>query len=746
MNEIDPPPKDPDPDKPEPDKPDSDKRGSDEPRLEAEKGESSRQDEQLAQEIRERLLRLEGLSRLYPESVGAAAFGDGTAIKNQFNVPQGGRIYHADGDITFGPTAQEQRPEPIPLTEDELARLDPEYLVVTDTLTTLVEAMRPGRVYGLAGPPGSGRTTLARAALARFGTRPQVVTLPGGTDPRRLRLADAKAETGYLIDAGDADWTRSKNQAVFQHLTHLATQAKCVFVVLLDERAHLTPVQRSTYVVSHLAPHAIRVFERCLAYGLRDQGRFEADRQARRLAEHQRIREELDSDTRPREAYALAMSVLKRLRQGRDLDEVINEVCDERPFRLRERAQSLLAPGGPAVSADKDLWSQARESIYRRSFLLALAVLDGKSMVTITAAALRLAKKVDAERESPASAETTWSAFDETLSGWLEYAHAEDDHVKDDHQDEGAERRIRLRVPALVPVILDVAWHNHPTVRGPLIDWLSDLTQDDDTQVRIAAAQAIGKLAGYDYTAIDEEFIQPWARAYRVAGHRLAAWALETAALEARSAAPRVRKRLRTWARGTLPQRSVAVRAYATSLGLMDIGDTLSGLRGIAGTAHADLRTQAARAMAELALSGVHREIVRELADWTRAGNTGLRVAAVEAMLRLAVATLDHEPDRPLLLGMLVEGEARVRAEIAQLWRNALADQRGRAWPSFGMWARHADTDPELIPLLGDLVAGLGADPRLRRALRFYLSWWRDRVISAATANTFLAYLDRRSP
>ncbi|MEO3859071.1 hypothetical protein [Acrocarpospora sp. B8E8] len=724
MNEIDPPPKEPDSDEP--------------PRLQAEKGEPARPHEQLAEEIRERLLRLEGLSRLYPESVGAAAFGDGTAIKNQFNMPQGGRIYHADGDITIGSPGHEQRPEPIPLTEDELARLDPEYLVVTETLTTLAEAMQPGRVHGLAGPLGSGRTTLALAALARFGTRPRVVTLPGVTDPRRLRLADVKAETGYLIDASDADWTRSKNQAVFQHLTHLATQAKSAFVVLLSERAHLTPVQRSTYVVSHVPPHAIRVFERCLAYGLRDQSRFEADRQARRLAEHQRIREELDSDTRPREAYALAMSVLNRLRQGRDLDEVINEVCDERPSRLRERAQSLLAPG-PAASA-----TQAKESIYRRSFVLALAVLDGKSMVTITSATLRLAEKVDVERDGP-FVESTWSPFDETLSGWLEYAHAEDDH-----QDEGTERRIRLRVPALIPMILDVAWHNHPTLREPLTDWLSDLTEDEDTQVRIAAAQAIGKLAGYDYTAIDEEFIQPWVRAYRVAGHRLAAWALEAAAQEARFA-PRVRKRLQAWARGTLPQRSVAVRAYATSLGLLDIGDTLSGLRGIAATARADLRTEAARAMAELSLGGAHREIVRELADWARAGNTGLRTAAVEAMLRLAVATRDHEPHRPLLLGMLVEGEAveggaRVRAEIMQLWRNALADQGGRAWPAFGAWARHADTDPGLAPLLGDFVAGLGADPRLRRALRFYLSWWRDRVISTATANTFLAYLDRRSP
>ncbi|GAA0398036.1 hypothetical protein Acor_34900 [Acrocarpospora corrugata] len=703
-------------------------------RLEAEDDEIAQPDDQLALENRERMLRQEGLSRLYPASIGAAAFGDGTAIKTQLNGPGNGRIYHADGDIHFGGPPDE-RPAPIPLNQDELTRLTRRYIVSTEALSTLLDATRPGRVQALIGPPGTGRTTVALAALTRFGTDAQVAILDGA-DPRRLRPSDLKPMTGYLLNPGDADWTRGKTQVVFQHLVHLATQTNSTFVVLLDERALLTPGQRTQFAI-HVPPPAPHVFERCLAFGLRDRGIELAETQARHWAGHVRMREELNTVTRPSDAQALAALILSRVRHGRAPDEVIAEVCAERPWRLRGQAEKLLAPD-QGTNAPGTPWEAAKEAkarLYRLSFLLALAVLDGKPMVTITTAALALADDVEAVRDGSDAPQSTWSAFDETLTGWLDYAEAENDHQRD-----GTERRIRMRVPALIPMLLDVAWHNHPTLRTPLTTWLERLTQDRNPEIRMAAAQAIGKLATYDYSAIESHFFRPWVSSYRIGAHRLAAWALETAAQEPRCT-ERVRMLLNAWARGTLAQRSVAVRAYATSLGLRYVGDTLIGLRRIAPSTRADLRAEVARAMAELSRGGLHREIVGELAQWARSENDGVRTVAVEAMRRLAVIAPDREPDQLLLLGMLAAGDRAVRTQIIDLWRNALADKKGRAWSALARWVRQVELEPSLVAPVGHLLNRLGSEPWLRERLFFYLKWWRSQAGSTQTFDNLLAYL-----
>ncbi|WP_214105775.1 hypothetical protein [Acrocarpospora catenulata] len=309
-------------------------------------------------------------------------------------------------------------------------------------MPALVQALAPGRVLTLVGSSGTGRTTLAGAALARFHheRRARIAVFPRGIDPRRLRRTDLTDRSGYLIDAGDADWTRTVNEPVFRYLRHLAARSRCAFIVLMNERAHLTEVQRTSNVFTHVPPPAIQVSERCLAFGLRDQGSETADKDAGRLAQHERIREELANGTRPAEAHALAASILWRHRQGGALDEVVTEVCDERPERLRERARELLARRDEPDGRDrthrqgKEPWIEdkaARESLHRRSFLLALAVLDGKPMVTVTSAALKLVEEVDAVRDDSTTPESTWSAFDESLAGWLTYAQAEDENHGD---------------------------------------------------------------------------------------------------------------------------------------------------------------------------------------------------------------------------------------------------------------------------------------------------------------------------
>jgi hypothetical protein len=244
------------------------------------------------------------------------------------------------------------------------------------------------------------------------------------------------------------------------------------------------------------------VFERCLCYWLRELGVADPARRAREVAADPVFHEEFGENGRPREASRLAVDVATCLAEDREYTEVLAE----RPQRMSQEARSLLSEEGKGRK-------------YERCFLLAVSVLSGQPMVTVTSAALRLAERVDAAKTTPPERDSQWSAFDETLGDWLRYAEA-DDAAGDDP----ARRPVRLRRAALGAAVLEVAWHNHPTLHGPLTSWLHRLTEDPDEaeEVRMAAAQAVGKLAMYDFAEIEREFVRAWVESTSVRSHWLA--------------------------------------------------------------------------------------------------------------------------------------------------------------------------------------------------------------------------------
>ncbi|GAA5068542.1 hypothetical protein HNP84_008398 [Thermocatellispora tengchongensis] len=369
------------------------------------------------------------------------------------------------------------------------------------------------------------------------------------------------------------------------------------------------------------------------------------------------------------------------------------------------------------------------------SFLLAASVLNGASMVKMTSAALDLAGRID----STSPPDVAWSAFDETLQQWLQYA----DAVAGVEAVPEGRRRIGLRVPAMSPAILYTAWHNHPALRGPMTAWLHDLAGDPEPEVQISLAQAIGKLATYDFAEIDAEFIRKWATSRRVTWHRMAAWALEAAAQDPRFTES-IRRRLVAWSESTLSRRSVAVHAYGTSLGRVFLHDGLAGLRRIAADPRPGLRDHVARSTVEHFLGGRRTEIVTELGLWARSGVTALHDVAARCLVRLApIPAAGPDAPRPALLTMCADHEA----DIAGLWRAALLDDRtsGMALEILLGWVRHAEDAPGTADVLSRLVARLGAEEPPHHTLRFHLTLWRHRgEISGRLCTTLLAHLARK--
>ncbi|GLX93934.1 hypothetical protein [Herbidospora sp. NBRC 101105] len=515
---------------------------------------------------REREQHRENLNRLH---------GDRDHIGTNFSMPgPGARVYSAD-NITFFGAGPEERPQTILLSPEELDRLV--YVATCDTLHALDAALVPGAVLGTFGPSGTGRRTVALAGLARFALRQaggaKVAHLMAADNPRRLRADDLTPGTAYLLDAGAAEWTRTHNEAVFRHLVWLAEQTKAAMVVVLNERSVLSSEQRARYIHAHVAPPAFDVFERCLAYGLR---KVPADlaQVAYGLAADPRVREELATAARPGDGAALAHALVRRLRDGGDPAEVLDEVLNLQPQRLREQAAELL--GGTMAEKESEPAHQHRRTVYQRSFLLSLAVLDGRPQTVVDAVAVRLAEKIGVPEPERLPEGDLWSAFDQSAPDWLKYARAEIVYGSGPW-----DRLVRFRDARLGPKILESAWLDHPVLRGPFLDLLEGLCEDADFDVRMASAQAVGKLATYDFAAVDDRFLGPWVRSDRVRTHWAAAWALESAAFEP-FFTEEVRRRLLRWTRESLGRRSVAVRAFGSTLGLWYIDDALLGLRRIA--------------------------------------------------------------------------------------------------------------------------------------------------------------------
>ncbi|MFC6080420.1 hypothetical protein [Sphaerisporangium aureirubrum] len=685
--------------------------------------ESLRPEEHIAHERRERARREENRRRLLSDV-------DDALLGGHFNVSGHGRLYQAGRDVHYNHYDGREYPEATPLTEHHLRQLAPAHVVETDGYRRLTAHVAAGRVCLLRGSPGTGRWTAAVAGLAHAGARgaidPRPATFPPGTAPHRLRVAALRDRTGYLVDATAAEWIRTGCAAGLRHLAHLATQANCAFVVVTDAATRVGAENSQTLVVSHRAPPVLDVFERCLCYWLHELGVADSAGRARVIAADSVVREELGELGRPREAGRLAGDIAACLAEGREYTEVLAE----RPQRVRQEAKSLLSEEGKGRK-------------YERCFLLAVSVLSGQPMVTVTSAALRLAELVDAAKTTPPERDSQWSAFDETLGDWLGYAEA-DDNTGDDP----ARRPIRLRRATLGAAVLEVAWHNHPTLHGPLTSWLHRLTEDPEEaeEVRMAAAQAVGKLAMYDFAEIEREFVRAWVESASVRSHWLAAWALDTAAGN-RAVATKVGALLRTWTgpSGTVRQHSAAVRAYSTTLGGMFPRDALRAVRVVTAS-RSRLHFEAARVLEELFRSGLRDEVVDEMDRWLPGGGQEHEVTAALALMLIAMVPEHPEGDRPALLAMFADAEADRRHQIGQLWRNALTCSEGvsrLAWDVLRLWVEHADREPAAsLGPVGGLVEEL-SEP-VGRALCFHLQWWRGDPVSPGTVSTLLSVLTTR--
>jgi hypothetical protein len=590
-----------------------------------------------------------------------------------------GNIWFAQGDIHV----DQGRPQPTAtiheLTVNEIEDLR-RTLVSTRSQAEIRRLLDSERLVLLSGAAETGKATTALAALLDWGSRVSWI-MPHGASTPNPRDWKVESGHGYLLDLVD---TPDAVDRVTTNLKRAGVNADCRMIVLVPEhiKSSVAPV------IEHDPPPNSRIFAKHLS----------VQAQSARLVpeDQQLLNEELRALSAPWQVVELARQVAATVESGTSIEVMLNR----RFTRMRTKVGEDL---------------EKRRPILGRCFMTSIAVLHGLPEAEISAAALALAERLDEKwrRDHSPRPVQLW----EKLPLWLSYVDAEATPAGP-----GGGRSIRLRRPKLAAVMLRVIWEDQPTIRDSLVDWLLWLGNEGSSHTRIKVGHAVGKLATFDFALVNERFLEAWSQSRRSRDHQLAALALEAAA-EDPSMTRRVHLHLRSMIQGNDAKKAIAIRAYASSVGLAAPDQALAAFRNLVLTRGIKFHQDVAQSIAYLYRVDTAHTIMNHLADWVRDGGPAGHRSAALAFGRLAALPVST-PERPHL------SRLDPHPSLVTLWRNALShEEDGRlvvpeSWDLLlSEWLRHYDERPTVREIT-DQIFSLTDRRNAKRAL-LYLRLWR---------------------
>ncbi|GGK79790.1 hypothetical protein Sme01_46050 [Sphaerisporangium melleum] len=655
---------------------------------------------------------------------GLRARDDATHVSGEHaHVFQAGHLSYFGGEVRA-------RPRHGPLPSAFITRLKETY-AETPSAELLLEALGHSPVQCYVGAPNQGRTTAAIATA--------IVHLESSGRSTAGNLRILASERGLsAIDAGTVPKgcalilflgpdEPAPDLAWFAPIAADLRTLKSILIIVTANEPGGSGSMKDDWVVAHRPPTPKAVFGRHLAAGLRPH-------RAREILSLPAVEREVLRCVSPRQAAALAAQVLTAVRNDVPDDELV----------------SLLDPTEHLRQADAELNGG---DLWRKSFLICATVLHRQPAGTVAREAARFAALHVTDAGDGDLRQSEW--FTGPMSTWsrcVEFA--------DDTSGNGAGRSVRLTHESLETRILEMVWQDHLGERDTLMRWLGELGHHPRAPVRVKAAHAAAKLACYDFDVIIRELIQPWAADGGYRPRQTAAWALEW--LGESGVAKRTRGLVGRWAReGRVQTRATAIAAYGTLLGAQDPDEALRAMREVAGgrSRRGDGRRDPAIDRAERELSGIvqqallnvfrdgdEEKTVQELAEWTRLPHRRWRQAAARCLLRLA-SYRGRDSGWPRLAELAAD-QPRVRHDLTRLWCNALSPDQSneKAWDALRQWLLLAGSGkaaaqptviaPGLDVVVKTLLAGIAADPAIRRSLDFHLRLWRFRDDRRQAADT----------
>jgi hypothetical protein len=562
----------------------------------------------------------------------------------------------------------------------------------------------------------SGRSTTALKLLAEF-TPGKVRRLAVESGIDESTCAQIDEGHGYLAELGPAD--APADEAALDRLATRLAEQKAYCVVILP--AGDSGPSLGVYLHDHIAPPRRAVFE-CRVEAALAEPAFAEPSNRKNLSALSRdpdLWALLGADPGPADEAWLGGLVVRI---------ALGEVDRARALTLGvELIKGRIGEWLAALPHGIDL-HRHRTAVGDFAFRLALAVLDGSPADMVAEAGERLAWDLHTTanpRLTPGRA--VFTSLDE---GWLAGSGAciQDGSVTVGDAPVPA-RLLSYRDERLPIQLLNVVWNSRPNLRGPILQWLQELSQDRRPDVWMRAALAIGLVTSWDFAYSYHEAIESWAGSDNPKQRLVAAVALEQAAHNQNTRAA-VSTLLRGWARGgDATHMWTAAAAFGYGDGAADTSAVLRLLRRIGVAKDGLLAGIASDSVSELFTRGRFEEVLTAVDAWIGDTRTDEHILGLLTVLRLGDLRVRQVPsidDLPLgidaraaladpkragwpLIVAIAQYSASLGPQLIEcVWQalsSTLAADTMR--DEIGDWIRSAASSPELLVPLGWFLRGL---------------------------------------
>ncbi|MCK9926930.1 hypothetical protein MXD62_07075 [Frankia sp. Mgl5] len=617
------------------------------------------------------------------------------------------------------------------------------------SLDCLVNLLKKNFAAALSGPAGSGRTALSLLALDAVSPGNSIIQLDHRTNPSDLHAEDLKSGHGYVLDG--ASFHPDHTEQVIDHLRSITAKINAHFILILTSEADFeTQFQAPDGISLHLMPDRIKVFRKHASARLR------AYNQAASVGE-------MKQDLRDAVAAADMKAIAKiseraahALLEEKDVGEYLHE-------QAVLTAASRLAEPVENTTEDGVRHYEARR-LFRRAFLLALAVFNETRVEIVTEAARDLATRLCLGHPLQSRTGRAFSEDTATLLSWAQATIVLTDDPElsppgtpgepagADNSEKPASPHVRFRDPAMAGAVLEAFWLEHHLARKDVLEWLTESTAAvdenfDDTLIRMRSAQALGYLARFDFELVTTQYINRWVEYGRVWSLRSAAWAVEMMVDNTQTADDAWRL-VREWSQGARTSRQAALRVYSTELGGRRTTEALDFVSREVRLPESTGGRAAAAVVYAVAAAGGIDEVWSLLSSWVsridrfhtiaaQRDVEGVRLRAaipVHAVRTLLLLTGDRGPES--VSARLIQRTGRGSEDheiLLKLWKLALTmpGLSGRAWRTLRSWLENLDEyDDELgtsWSVAADrLIGDLAKDRTIRRRLLFNSRQWRN--------------------
>jgi hypothetical protein len=595
----------------------------------------------------------------------------------------------------------------------------------------LVQQLVDGRLVVLTGKPGSGRTTSAVRGLHRVLPSTSEIAFFTLGSRTQLHEMDLKPDNGYVVDIGPALERRSLPDILDDIRGHTGDRrTRGVHIVVIVDCSPSAAASAKCPVVDQSMPDRRELLELLLVrvHGLRSEDVRRLGKEVHKAIAHATVEE----------IVVAAAAVATALREGEPAHAYLRQQVRD---QIEQKFDEPLADDPTETDAGTDAQAARRleqKRTYRRCMLLSAAVLDGFSLHEVTDAAAEL---VAILYEDVPDAETSVFRFElpaRQLLGWL-------DAEELTASEATSAGRLEFRNRAVPDVVVEYVWTSHHLAVDTIIRWLDGMARirrgrpRPSREVRLRAAQVVGRLASYDFAYVVHKVIQGWIGTDTVSGLQATSWAVEVMADDPRIAVATWEK-VREWSKGRRQLRRAALIVYADSLRPEQAADALALVRRIGGLS-SDLDYAVAAVLHSAVRVGSADEVFELLVGWlkiverTRDRFKQLRFAGkvrvlsgLPAHLARTVVLLSVDDDDGTRTRFLEAGRGKpgFAGALAEIWNLALADPAvaGRAIEQLRSWLIAADADDGTAEVLQVLVADLGRRASLQRLLRFHGRRW----------------------